>query len=1228
MKRHSEQPYSGCLNHGFFTVFCAILPASSARSNKVNTAARSHRPLHNTAERRYPRDWIMIGLGLAVCLMTQPTIGGESGRSVRLQIIRDTRVSSADGETAYNFGGSSSLKLKSYQEMSLVDFDPSLLKGHVVRTATLYVHGTGPEILHRVTVSGISASWVEGTSERSAPQAGSSSFASRRNPNVPWAFPGSDMTAVILGNGGTVGSTTDATPPDGDGWQTIAVKPVVIASRVAGISNGLLLFDDTGSELVRHGESVTFRPFPNRYVYSHEQHSFAPYLIVDLGPPDLQPPAAPTGLQSDAGNLAAGEVWVQWRVPEDVGPAGTIGFIVTVDGKPVPQYLVPVAAAPGKPVRMHLRDVGARAGQEVRIAVRAVDGAGNTSAPASLAVHVSSLKAARFPGERVSVPTANRTVDLPTIGNAEVAIIDPLDKVDPVTGAMVPEQAPSYLTRNHLWDAEKKTIDLHAARNEIVAFQMLFHGRARQVRAALKLDGQPPLSYALGWMRCVATENGLLPDPVVTLDRPLDIPPADERIANQVNTSLLCELYIPHDIAAGTRHGTLILQSESGSLRIAVNLQIWNFTLPDFLSFLPEMNCYGLPTNEGAYYRLAQVHRTVLNRLPYSQRGTMADGCAPRWDGRDLDWSAWDRRFGPYLDGSAFRDVPRSNVPLECFYLPLHENWPMPIDPNYNGDPWADRAFTEPYRRTQIEVTRKIAEHFAERGWHDTIFQIYLNNKNSFKKRGWSRGSSPWILDEPAHFQDFWALRWFGGLYHEGLTGTSSSVKMLFRCDISRPQWQRDLLDGVLDYAVVGRAMRRYQRLVMDRKQELGQVVLEYGSTNPIQASNMQPAAWCVDAWSLGCDGVLPWQTVGRSDSWKKADTLSLFYPGEYVGQKQPVASIRLKAYRRGQQDVEYLTLLTKVTGQPRWAVEQRVRELLQLAGNWKSTEFTGGEDAGRVQYDRLKPQDLWALRMQVGQTLSATGPAAVRRLVVLGVPSRHDDIVPMSNYLAGSARAHVAAQPQPGSRNASDAAGGQTITAVVQGRPKVSDVVLDPMQPDVTLGSVTRDNRVRRGEVANPFLIRFDLTHMKPGANAKLSRATLSVYVWDPSNKYPVRVGLFPVTQSWDEATATWRQASAGQPWRGDTTFSSRLHLGSVVDQMIANPDIQHDTVDPPAEYQWNVTQLVSSWLRGQPNYGMAILPIPDRGVDDGNHVRFQVLASEYREKRYTPKLTLEFAP
>ena len=80
----------------------------------------------------------------------------------------------------------------------------------------------------------------------------------------------------------------------------------------------------------------------------------------------------------------------------------------------------------------------------------------------------------------------------------------------------------------------------------------------------------------------------------------------------------------------------------------------------------------------------------------------------------------------------------------------------------------------------------------------------------------------------------------------------------------------------------------------------------------PIEEANMQPVGWCLDAWTLGSDGVLPWQTVGSADSWKRADPLALFYPGRDPG-AAPVPSLRLKAFLRGQQDVEYLTLLAQV---------------------------------------------------------------------------------------------------------------------------------------------------------------------------------------------------------------------------------------------------------------------------------------------------------------------------
>src|SRR5204863_378798 len=82
---------------------------------------------------------------------------------------------------------------------------------------------------------------------------------------------------------------------------------------------------------------------------------------------------------------------------------------------------------------------------------------------------------------------------------------------------------------------------------------------------------------------------------------------------------------------------------------------------------------------------------------------------------------------------------------------------------------------------------------------------------------------------------------------------------------------QRDSLDGLLDYNVVGGAMRPYRRIVMDRKAANGELVVEYGNSNAIEEANMQPVGWSLDSWSLGSDGVLPWQTVGTAGSWRRA---------------------------------------------------------------------------------------------------------------------------------------------------------------------------------------------------------------------------------------------------------------------------------------------------------------------------------------------------------------------
>src|SRR5205823_3248224 len=90
-------------------------------------------------------------------------------------------------------------------------------------------------------------------------------------------------------------------------------------------------------------------------------------------------------------------------------------------------------------------------------------------------------------------------------------------------------------------------------------------------------------------------------------------------------------------------------------------------------------------------------NRTTLALVPYAQDGTGPGSAQPPISGagaaaRVADWTAWDARFGPLLDGSAFAGTPRAGVPVDHLYLPLSEQYPTTMAAGYawNGLPFAD----------------------------------------------------------------------------------------------------------------------------------------------------------------------------------------------------------------------------------------------------------------------------------------------------------------------------------------------------------------------------------------------------------------------------------------------------------------------------------------------------------------------------------------------------------
>lgn len=84
-------------------------------------------------------------------------------------------------------------------------------------------------------------------------------------------------------------------------------------------------------------------------------------------------------------------------------------------------------------------------------------------------------------------------------------------------------------------------------------------------------------------------------------------------------------------------------------------------------------------------------------------------------------------------------------------------------------------------------------------------------------------------------------------------------------------------------------------------------------------------------------------------------------------GKTKPFPSLRLKAYRRGQQDIEYLVLLANQPGWGREAVVRAVGDALDLSGQVRQTD---SEDAGTIGFDKVSDDQMEIMKMRVVKAL------------------------------------------------------------------------------------------------------------------------------------------------------------------------------------------------------------------------------------------------------------------
>ena len=220
-------------------------------------------------------------------------------------------------------------------------------------------------------------------------------------------------------------------------------------------------------------------------------------------------------------------------------------------------------------------------------------------------------------------------------------MLDLLDKVDPVTGNLIPSGRSASAGESYLFDAEKKKIVLHAARNETVWFQLKLENDNKNVRIDCNFEGQANLNWkVLQFANVGSFKNGkqhLLPDPLISYPLAIMIPGPFAKAHEKVGyRSFVCELFVPHQTSPGIKTGSVVIHADDEVIALEVELKVWDFTLPDKLSFIPEMNAYGRvsPFKSYDYYMLAHEHRTCLNRLPYGWNGKPE--FAPVWTGSDV----------------------------------------------------------------------------------------------------------------------------------------------------------------------------------------------------------------------------------------------------------------------------------------------------------------------------------------------------------------------------------------------------------------------------------------------------------------------------------------------------------------------------------------------------------------------------------------------------------------
>lgn len=844
-----------------------------------------------------------------------------TSEGIPLKATADIWLSNANPQERDSSAGKyTKFKLKSIQEMGAIRFDAAQIKGRQVLGAKLFLRRASSDMLHYIRVSTINQDWVEGNSTKpyDSPD-GATWFYADHASKRPWAWQGSEFCDVIMTSGNSLATWAECKKLE-NGWLSVELTPELIYAMVTEDTDGLAVMD---------GGNPAFH---NNFIYSVQSEGNEPYIEVKLGRPLTAVPSKPIVKVEPAperAHLSSGAIKVTIEEAKNV-----FCWKFKLNGKPVERWRISHPSTKGS-TTFYLERFSPST--KFNLEVVAVSPTGRHSSSTEVTVTSSPKLSQELSPGKVRKLSGGAP---PPVQEEKIRVwaFPGLVKVSPVKQKAMYEDMHDS-NRNAVWNGKK--IQLFGARGEYVSYQLCIESLdtdpLRSIRVLPKeLKGPGKITIGDGeielfknwyaknrdetWQPsyCIPIKSGT----------PFEIPDPKRKLPKQQNQTVYVDVYIPKDASPEKYTGAVTIEADGVSaFSIPVELTVFDFSLPDRLSFWPELNAYHIPANAHDYYRLAHQHRCVLNCWRWSPK--------LRGSGKDIEviWDEYDKNVGPLLSGEAFKNNRRAGVPVRCMYLPFEDSWPTPLTKetydyqgywpgrgddikyiikHYMEAPYIEDALSKEYKDAFLSVQKQFIEHFKEKGWNQTEMQCFFGGKNTHRI---NYGSNMWwTTDEPYHWDDWLAVQFFCGMWNRGREDVNPK-QWAMRADISRPQWQGRILKDIVDVVYFGGfdSQLTYHRCrTLARKTNLN--LRTYGSANPDNVSNTRTLMWILNVWMNGANAALPWQTLGGQKALDVNDRgagggNALFVPGGRFGLKV-VADMRLKALRDGQQITEYLTIL------------------------------------------------------------------------------------------------------------------------------------------------------------------------------------------------------------------------------------------------------------------------------------------------------------------------------